>query len=233
MKDIRLIKSTQIMIFPADDIDYHSLSRDYAFQQISTSFSLQRISIPDQFPIISPQIILQNGEFTHKEKTYIIEQIVIDDRKIIFKILSSTQIADIFFSEFKKILLSLDLREEKGNYEPFIKTYETACILKLNFKLAQIMKEFDYKKIENIISKKHSHGAKINLFPSSIKFSINFSDIPEKLQKNKITISDKNMILEIREKTDPDEQIYYTVSPTDSETHLELLNMIEEMFEKQ
>jgi hypothetical protein len=229
MKEIKYLKTTQAMVFPSDDIYFYGLNSEPAIQKILSAYSLSRVPLPPQFPIQLPQLIFQNGIFANDKNTYIIEQLSIDDRKIIINILSSSDISDLFFKELKKLLMSLDLRDDKGSYEPLVRTYETTCILKLDIKLNRLISNVKLNEIEELIATTHNYGAKISFIPFSVRFQISYNDIPEKLVKNKISISDKSLLIELRDKTDPDDQIYFTVSPTDTETHLELLKTIEKM----
>jgi len=227
MKEIKYLKTTQVMIFPSDDIYFHGLNSESSIQKILSSFSLTRIPMPSQFQI--PQLLFQNGAFIKDSKTYIIEQLSIEERKIIINILSSSDISKSFYNELQKLLISLDLREEKGSYVPLICTYETTCVLKLNIKLNRFSGDIKLNEIKEIISKKDNYGSVISIIPNSIRFKISYNDIPEKLLKIKIAISDKSFVVELRDNTDPEDQIYFTVSPTETETHLELLKVIEKM----
>src|SRR5208337_584196 len=116
MKEIKYIKTTQVIIFPSDDINFHGLNSEPAIQKILSSFSLSRVPMPPQFSIQLPQLIFQNGVFTNDKTSYIIEQLSIEDRKIVINILSTSDISNLFFNELKKLLISLDQREEKGSY---------------------------------------------------------------------------------------------------------------------
>ncbi len=231
MREAKYLKTTKVMIFPSDDIYLAGLNSEAAIQKITSTFSLVRAPLSPQFLNQIPQLVFQNGVFEYNGNTYIIDQISIDDRKIIINILSPSSVSDLFFNEFRKLLVSIDQREEKSSYDPLISTYETTCILKLDIKLDRLIGIIRAKEIEELISTKHSHGASISLIPTSVRFQISYNDIPEKYIKNKISISDKPFLIELREKTNPDDQIYYTVSPTDSDTHLEILKALEKMFE--
>ena len=229
MNAIKQIKTTIITIFQVDDIDIHSLKRDSAIQKIQDNFQLKKLQLPGQIAIPLNQIILQHGEYKYNAKSYTLDQIIIEERKITINILSNSEIADCFFEDLVKILKSIDTREHVGTYEPLIKTYETACVLKLNFSLDKAIKNINHRELNKVISENNSHGATITLIPSALKFQIQYSDIPEKLEKNKISISDKAFFIELREMTDPYDKIYYTTSPTDTRTHLTLLKTLEEM----
>ncbi|HPA63285.1 MAG TPA: hypothetical protein PLC67_04975 [Spirochaetota bacterium] len=232
MRDIKLIKTTQINIFPTDDIDFIATSNDSSLKKIESNFVLKPLQM-SSLPIQMQQpIILQNGEFNHKGKIYSIEQLVIEQRKIHFSIFANSDISNSFLEELLVLLKSFDTRESIGKYIPLIQTYETVCILPLNIKIEHLITNFDSDKINSIISKNNSNGAKISIVPSSIKFQIKYNNIPDKLNNNKITIADKALVIELRDMSDPKDQIYYTVSPTDFKTHMQLLESIEELHKK-
>ena len=233
MRNIRLIKTTQVMIFPADDIDFYSINRDSSIKKIQSQFSLQRLQIPGHIPIqVQPQVVFQNGEFKFNNMLYNIEQLVIEERKIMIIILAETEISNAFFQELSILLKSIDNRINIGTYMPLITTYETVCVSSLDLEFGYFLQKIDHNKLHTIIAEKNSHGATVKIIPSSIKFQIRYYDIPAKLKNNKITISDKSLILELREMTDPSDHIFFSASPTDSDTHFKLLELLEEMVRK-
>ncbi len=228
MKDIKFIKTTQIMIFPSDDIDFYGINNDETLQVIISKYQLSKVTLPAQFSASLPQILLQNGSFRQKQSKFIIEQLIIEERKIVINILSDSDTSNAFYSDLRALLISLDLRQSKGSYKPLISTYETTCILKLNFKFEQLCPQIPIRKLENKISKNTTYSSSVSIIPSSLRFQISYDKIPRKLLKNKISISDKYFVIELREKTDPDDQFYFTISPTDTETHFELIKILED-----
>jgi len=228
MKDIKFIKTTQIMIFPSDDIDFYGINNDETLQVIISKYQLSKVTIPAQFSVPLPQILLQNGSFRQKQSKFIIEQLIIEERKIVINILSDSTTSNAFYSDLRTLLIALDLRKSKGSYEPLVSTYETTCILKLNFKFGQLCPRIPITKLENKISENVTYSSSVSIIPSSLRFQISYDKIPEKLLKNKISISDKHFVIELREKTDPDDQLYFTASPTDTETHFELIKILED-----
>ena len=152
MKEIKYLKISQVMIFPTDDIYFQEINNEPSIQKIISTFSLNRPPLPPQFSMQFPPLLFQNGIFVNNKKTYIIEQLSIEDRKITINMLSPSDISDLFFKDLKKLLISLDSREEKGIYEPLIRTYETTCVLKLDIKLDYLFSKIKFDEIKNKIS---------------------------------------------------------------------------------
>lgn len=231
MKKIRRLKTTQIMIFQADDIDIVSIRRKSSIKKLQSLFSLNFMQLPENLPVqVQPQLIFQNGEFKLNDKIYDIEQLVIEDRKIIINIYAEYEISNAFFDDIKNLFISFESRDQPGDYNPIITTYETLCVSNLNIEFENFFKKDDTQKIESIISEKDSHGASIKLYPTSFKFKIKYDDIPDDLKGNNISINDKQLIVELRDMTNPKDKIFYTFSPTRSDVHLKLLDTLEKLF---
>lgn len=228
MKNVNQLQITVISIFPVDQISIPSLLRRESLNHLNHLFRLQYVQQADPFFLNQNQIMFRNGEFVHEDTVYLINEVVIDNRKIVIKMNAPSIIGDIFFDLLKKELISLDVRRRKIEFTPLITTYETTCVCTLDFDLYRYLGGHDFNEfIDNIEQQIPKHGSTISIIPSSLRFKIDYSNIPEEIRKNRITLAEKNIIIEYREKTNPEDRIYLTSSPTRSETHFELLEVFE------
>ncbi|MDA3937904.1 MAG: hypothetical protein PF693_01165 [Spirochaetia bacterium] len=229
MDNIIQLQSTLVMIFQTDEIPIPSLRRIEALNHLNRTYKLQLTQQVDPFMMNQNQLILRNGEFFHDDVLYLIDEIQIDSRRLIIKMNATSEIIDIFFNIFREELINLDVRKRKCKLIPLITTYDTSCVCCLNFNLIEYIGGKNINSLtEKIEEKIPKYDSKISLIPASIKFKIDYFDIPAKIRKNKITLSEKNLIIEYREKTNPEDRIYFTSSPTKSDTHLEILKAFED-----
>lgn len=230
MKGIRDLKSTQIRIFPTDEIAFNSLQRSNAKAQIQDRYKLQ--SSPQAFfeglPGETNKIAFTNGEFVFEDKVFLIERLSIEMRRIIICMASQSSIVESMFEDLRKLLIDLDLRDSKPDYEPIVTAQETSCVAKLDFSFTDLFKDTVISGFNDYLSKNiQSHGCETDIIPSSIHFKISYNKQPDSFEKNKVTLNDKDFVLEIRDRTSFEENLYYTFAPADSETHIKLLSELE------
>jgi len=229
MREIRELVVKQIRIFPIDEIGFQSLQRQNAIKQIQEKYSLKFNPIMfEDFSGEQPNIVFKNGEYQHKNKPYLIELLSIEPRRILIHMCSNSKIADSFFTNLRDLLISLDLREGKSTYKPLLKSEETECVVKFDFCYKDIFKNSPIYDFNDYLTKNiTSHACKIEVLPSALRFRISYLQLPDSLKKQKVTLDEKYFVIEIRTRTSYEDQIYFTFSPTDTETHFKLLNELE------
>ena len=235
MKSIRELKNVQIRIFPADEIYFQGILRTSSIKVILEKYSFKSVpTVPEGIPIPIRVIQFENGEFGYKNKNYLVTRLAIEERRIIIEIEAKSGISDAFFRELHDLLLGLDLRETKPTYKPLLKSEETTCVTELDFSMLEFCKGTTLSQFqEKLVKHTPSHGSKLNAYIRSIRFRIGFLTLPLELKERRITLSDKEFILEVREKTSPEDKIFLSSSPTDTETHIMLLKELEKLISKQ
>lgn len=230
MKQIYDLKVTQIRIFPADELPFRSLHRNTAMSKMSNTFKLK--PNPQMYfeisPTVVPNINLNNGEYDYNDRSYLIDYLIIEDRRIIIRMTANSDIVNNFFEELRRLLIDIDIREKKPNYEPLIRVDETQCIAKFDFSFEDILQHTKLSDFPKYLAKKvQSYGSKLEIVPNALRFRLKYLSIPEILRKHDITLIDKDFIIERRDRFPYEEQVYFTYSPTDSTTHLEILKELE------
>ena len=200
---------------------------------IKKKYELKHQKFPDDFPFNITSLVFTNGNYKSEGRKFIIEQLTIEERRIIINFIGPTDILNQFYNDLKSILLKLDTRSEKGLFNEFVKTNETICVVKLDFQIKDLfinspMLSFS----ENIKNSIPGYDCKIDIIPDSIRLKIKYSSIPDKLSKNKIMITDKDFTIGVRDKTNPDDMIFVTSSPSDSDVHFKLLTQLENIIKQ-
>lgn len=233
MDNIKRILSTVVMIFPNDEIYLSSIRRNESIHILNEKYKLKLLQQADTFLMSQNQLTFREGEFILNAVPYPIDELTIDERRLIIKTQSTSEVALKLFQSIKEDLLSFDYRKKKPKYEPIITSYDTACVCQLRTKISEklnnaFLNNFLVKTGE-LMPKYDSH---LSIIPFSLKFKIEYFNISPKLSKNKITLSDKFLTIEYREKTDPEDRYYFISSPTDSSTHFEIIKAFENMLDK-
>ncbi len=231
MKAIRDLKSVQIRIFPVDDIPINSLRRTTAIESIKLRYKFDFTRFPEPIPFESQNLIFTNGEFQFEKQKCLIDRLVIEDRRIIINGSSSSKVIDAFYKDLCEQFKKLDLRSPKPKYVPLVKTDETTCIVKLNISFQSLFKGSKVLTIsKDLLKSTPCYDCELAVYPSSLKFKISYLKVPESIVQHKISLAEKFFVLEVRERTTPDEQFFFTSSPTDTDTHLSLIKTIESRF---
>lgn len=236
MKDISEIRVTENIVFQNDVIPFRHLITKSNLATFSSPFSFKDTELGEDSNANLIAVKLQLGEFKYDNKIFPIDLLTIQKRKISFQIQANSKIADIFFNTISKLLAGID---PTGLYKKntfIFKTTETTCVVTLNFDYRDIfskkMNAFLNNKVSKACTTVIGDIAKVQVFPRSLAFNVNYIVTDKKLLDSKITISPKLLVIEPRVGVPLEERRFYTSSPTDSETHLRLIEQLEKVFEK-
>jgi hypothetical protein len=229
MKEILRLSVTQIRIFATDTLGYRYFRSPSSIADLKQRYGFDTQASPfDGLPIESPSIAFTSGQFAIDDKKYLIESLTLEDRRIVFTISASSSIADRFFENLLEVLKAFDLREPGPKYDVLVLAQETICIARLDLKFEDLLcnsQESIHKGLETLSA---LPGYKVRIFPTSIKFAVRYLDIPEEMKTHNVTMIDKDIVIEIRAKTDPSDGIFFTQSPFNSDSHLKLLSIVED-----
>ncbi len=225
MNNISDIQVKQIRIFKVNQIPYLSLNTPTSIEDILNSFAF---SLDTNF---REGLRFVKGEYKTKDKNLMLMELTIQPQKIYFSINSNSEDADLFYRELGEFISKHDHYNAFKFDSHIVKTEETCCVADLDIKHEKIFgKDFlNYikKNMSKTVSNKDAN-AFLNSFTLRFKYRFNIEN--STMKKYGVTFSDKHFIIEPREGSTLEELKYYTVSPTDSTTHLKLLRSIENKF---
>lgn len=236
MPKIRNLRTTQIRIFPIDDLPFGKISTKSNVQRIARKYSLD-VQVDPLFDvgaplrIAGPSIRFANGSFEYQQKSYVIENLNIEDRRILLTVNGPTEVCDEINKTLTAFFAKIDPREEIPAYSPILTSNETNCVATMGFSVKDLMAGSKLEKAsEAIADLQENYGCHLDIFPSSFKFRVSYLDPPAEITKRKINIVDKEVVLEIRAKSAVDDRMYFTSSPSCSTQHLKLLDRLESIF---
>lgn len=227
MKEIRDLRVTQIRVFSTDEIPFNELMNETTQAAFAEKYALSRTGEPWTVSA-GTRIAFENGTFSDSEQTHPIHQIILEPRRVLLQLGGSSEMASSLFRSLQQDFADIDSRPGNRTYEPILASEETTCIAKLDLSAENLI---DRRTLEAITRSGNerlvSHGADLNIRPYGIRFRVQYRNAPEKLTERNVTLADKELIIQVRDRTDPAEQIFETTSPTDSESHLQLIDDLE------
>jgi hypothetical protein len=233
MKRLDSLHVVQLRLFRTDEISLSDLRLESSVQRIQRLFSFKQV-LPVQPPLSAdPQgaIAFISGEIKQGEKSYEVEKLIIEPRRIIIAVASTSAVAQSVFDELKALILEVDQREAKPVYDPILMTEETTTVVHLDFPITSL---FAGEAFSNLIagfaSRTANHGAKTRIVPSSLHFRVSYEDLPDSLKRSNISLLDKDIAIELRVHTAVEENAYFVTSPNSSDVHLGLIALLEDVF---
>lgn len=234
MKTPLKLSVTQIRVFAADVIGIQHFRNPSTTEKIRERYGFSTSSSPfGGLPIgleMGTSLQFNSGQFVYQDRKGLVESLAIEERRILFTIEGYSEIAHGFFKDLRQMLEELDIRQDKPSYEPLVVAEETVCIAQFSFPFLALLSEGLIELQKEMKKVVQLSDTKVDLFPISVKFAVRYLSIPPELARKKVSLSDKEISIEVRAKTDPGEQIYFTKSPFSSDIHLRLLEDMEKKF---
>jgi hypothetical protein len=163
-----------------------------------------------------------------------LREVSLSPQRLRISVNGDSQAAESAYAAFSAYLESIDLEGLWKGASPVLFTQETGCVAELEIPWRSL---FD----ERLLHFLHSDVTTAAITPVpdatpilkrfALSFYFGFKQRPE-LSSYGATLADKAVTIEPRLNTPLTEKTYYTHSPTDSETHLQLLRALEKEFSK-
>jgi hypothetical protein len=230
MAALKNLVVTQIRVFKADDLP-SSLLHSPSFLAIAKNefgFSKAGLATPPISFDPNGGIVFNDGGFEHEKIKYVIQQLLIESRRIIINFFGSSQSASAFYLKLYDIIKAFCINTKTPEFEPLILAEETATTHVLSFPIIKLigngpMAGFYTGVREHI----EDFNSQIQVLPTAFKFRVLYSNIPSVLLENGIQIQEKELSIEYRAQTRVEDCIYFIKSPNSSDEHEKLVNYFE------
>lgn len=223
MKIIELsVKQTRI--YEVDKIPFSNL---YTYSWVKKIYDNFNFVVKDS-PFMEDKLVFNNGEFAVDGRNVIIESLEIESRRILLTIVGDSKTADHVGIEIENLISELNGQKLA---DVLVKFDETTCVMssKVNF-FAIFTDEFnDYLK-NTVLKSTSSQNAKSLLKSARMRFQLRYEPGKENLSDYNVYLSEKTFVIEPREGTPFNKNIFFTFSPTDSDSHLKILQDFEKRF---
>lgn len=223
MKDIAELSVTQSRLYSADSFPFAHICFQVNAQVIRDAFKFEQA----QFD--GTTLTFQSGTVEHQGRSVLISSLTIEERKLQIKILGRSAAADAVYAALVPVLQSLDTGGITTNYNPILKTEETTCVATLDIDFDSLVSpgisRFIRTKAMDALHTDFATPTSIGL--RRLSFEVRYELADPHLRDHSITVANKVFRIEPRIGTPWQERRFFTLSPTDSETHFALLKTLE------
>jgi hypothetical protein len=224
VKDIVDITVAQARIFPADSLPLTELRAPTNAALLKDAFKFGAVQ-GDPFGL---QLSFTNGTFEHRGKPINVLSLIFEQRKMSIQIRGRSPAADAFYSAVARVLQSIGGQPRTSRLEPLVKADETSCVVTMEIHFEDLVAPTLWQ----FIQKEAKHKLRVDRVKArsitfkNLSFEVKY-EIDPLLAEHDISLTSKLLTIEPRTGTPSNERRYFTSSPTDSETHLEILEGIE------
>lgn len=222
MKEVKLLHTAQIRLFPQDAIPLSKLIMEKHRDSIKSLYSFQTLE-PLVRGDLTTGVSFNNG--TYGAESVVIEAVTIEGRRIVVRVLGSSEVANAVYEGVAKKLEELN---DGRRINELLCTHETASSIVLDVPFERIFSSAFLTFLNKSASKYTTNKWSRNLIlPDTLKFSVRYMLTDEMLIKNHITLAPKELVIEPRSQSSPEERLYWIASPMDTETHFKLIEDLE------
>lgn len=230
MNIVRGPRVAQVRIYPQDAIPIKQYAIQTYVENIKNKFSFTNVQIP--FPLhdmSTPNIVeFINGNIIISKSSILIYRISLDDRRIIIDAEASSDKIDMIYNIVEKEIINIDNTGYFKTTKCLLKVDETSCTVHLNINYGQILSKQIRDFLKDDVSK-YSMFNISNISLKSLSFEISYEQNKD-FQKKNISLVPKLLTIEPRTLSAEEDNIFFTSSPFDSNTHMKLLTDLESRF---
>jgi len=221
LKEVRVLSTAQVRIFPADVIPLTKLIIAKHREIINSLFNFERAEPITRAGNTGMSFLAGSCG----SKPLLIEEVTIEERRIIARVQGTTKEANSVYEEVKKVLEQVN---EGRSIKELLCTHETASSVVLSVPFDRVFS----KPFLNFLEKSATRHiglpwAQHYLAPMGLRFRIQYKLTDDTLVKNYIGLASKELVIEPRSQSALDDQLYWISSPTDTDTHFKLIDDLE------
>lgn len=232
MAEVISMNVVQTRIFGIDEIPFVQLRIPQLSEVIRQEFGFKEPEPSTPFDLMSMGVVnFQNGLIEVEGKPVVINQLGIEPVRIVLNVGATSNTASAIYARLKEVLKGLSGREDGAAPSELLLAEETTTVVKLRFPITKITEEGHLGVFASGLSEWiENHGARVIATPFSVRFQVRFIEIPETLASRNVQLSTKNVTIEMRAQTSPDDNVFFISSPCSTDKHLALIDFLERTF---
>jgi hypothetical protein len=220
---------SQIRVFPSDEIPFYVFQLPTFLKNLQELFHFQNIQ-----PVSTGNLSATIGSVLIDGSEFSVSSLTLEPRRILITTVASSEISTKCYEKLMQILIESDHFPSSKSYIPTLVTEETVTVNTFSFSGAEFvsgcrMADFFDRAIELF----KTNECNISIQPIGIKYLIKYKDLPEKLIKSNIQLTDKEVVIEARILTDQAERLFYVKTPSSSSQHIEILQVLDNLFKNE
>jgi hypothetical protein len=223
MRDTTDIEAQQIRIYPMDSLPLGRLASPAVSAAFREMFGWTKAEAAEEGGIgFGP------GFFAGPDgaDSITIKSFQLNDRRLILTVVGETRMAHRAYDAMLHFFV-----ESTGwkPVDPVVVTEQTACVTTLDFDWLDLMSPAVARFVQGPLLEAASLASPAPAVVRGMSFQLRvaYSGAPQEISAHGITLSDKRVVVEPRVNTPFADRRYFTLSPTDSETHLRLVAQLE------
>ena len=232
MKNITDMKVNQIRIFPVDIVPLSMITSKSCAEKVREAFSFGGVEIG---PTVDGRniIIFIRGEYKRENNVIIVSKIEVDTRRIIIEVEGTSKDGNQVYEHFLSTVATLAHIDLEDLGKPLLTAETTQCVITLDFNFEQMFNSVFIEFLKNNVEKEASSVmAKASVRPIMAAADINYEIIDGALKDNKINMNPKQFSIGLRPGAPAKKRKYFVSSPFDSDTHLKLIDELENAINK-
>lgn len=227
MRDIVDLKVIQIRLYPIDTIPLSLLAIEKNLIPFKEVLRFKSIATGDEKEDTTSLTFL-NGEITYESKVYSVERLILEPLRVLLSVYGSSAVADVLYEEVRKNFLAADPDSPMAKVEPYVKVEETSCVASLDVDFRRLFSPSLLRFLDRTVGAHTSSKAvSSQVIPSRFSAKISYELVNRELKEAGVQLLNKVLTIEPRARTRLEEQRYFTLSPTDSDTHFTILREFE------
>lgn len=227
MRDIVDLKVTQIRLYPIDTVPLRLLTIEKNLTPFREVLRFKSATLGDEKED-SAGFTFLNGELAYKSKTYSVERLTFEPLRVVLSIYGPSAAADALYEEVRRSLLAADPDGPFAKVEPYVKVQETSCVATLDVGFDKLFNPSLVRFLNKTVAAHTSSKAvSSQVAPSRFSAKISYELLDPELKRAGVQLLNKGLTIEPRARTRLEEQRYFTLSPTDSDTHFTILREFE------
>lgn len=230
MKEIVDITVTQVRLYSVDSVPIVELRLSASMNAVKEAFHFGNIQIDP----IGGTVNFTNGVFEERGKALQVLSLSLEDRRIVIQAKGRSSLADAFYLALINLLNELGKRGKRRVTEPLLKAEETTCIATLDIDFEELIAPAFHHFIQNTgkTMLRTNYGTPKSVTFKNLSFEIRYAPVNPHLEEHDIALGNKLLTIEPRVATPLRERKFFTSSPTSSETHIEMLGLLEKEIAK-
>jgi len=225
--NIQSTNITQVYLTRFGEIPFNKLMHRRYLDQLIKVFQFSQAEVA-QIDGGNSAILCVHGIHKNDNGEQIINKLELQDRKLIIQVDGSSEDANEAFAILTDFLADL-AKQTNGSYlEPIVKAEESRIAAHLDFSFGALLSPTYLSFVEStVVNKASSDVVEAAISPASLRFRLTYLVKDHSLSDYKIGLSPKEFALEPKQGFPLSDQIFYSKAPFDTNTHIRLLEELE------
>jgi hypothetical protein len=225
MAEILQVTTILRCLFAPDSIPWAQMTIASNLKKLQARYKMPALGnfpVPDPSGTQTLQIVGMNGEFSVQSSLWPVQQLVVGENLVQVQIGAETATADAFLGDIKQFFSELET-SRKIDMSEYTRTYQTAAVAKLNIPFDAMFSEKMLRYLrENVPAKIKQEDAAPTIQLAHLSWQVKY-----KSEAMDFFYLPKVLTIEPRQGSKISDNLYYTQSPTNSDTHKKLLDEFE------